>query len=226
MRPSSRRRLRRWFWIGIAGLLVFVILCNRWIINSTGAYLYTDASLLPSNEVGLVLGTSPYTEDGEGSLHFKGRLHAAAQLYQMGKVKHLIVSGANPDSTYNEPRKMWQALVKAGVPQKDITMDFAGVRTLDSVVRAQAVWGQSRFTVITQRYHAYRAVFLARKLGMNVAAYVAPMGEVDGVYGARNPPREIFARAKAVLDLLILNTQPKFLGQPQNIEINPASDNP
>src|SRR5262249_60493660 len=96
-----------------------------------------------------------------------------------GKVKKLIVSGANPDSTYNEPRKMWQELTKAGVPPADITMDFAGFRTLDTIIRAQTVFGLNRATIITQRYHAYRAVFIGRKLNINVVAYPAT-GEETG----------------------------------------------
>jgi len=219
LRPSTRRTLRRWFWLAVLGFVLFVTLCNRWIINSSDAYLYTDWALLPDNDVGIVLGTSPYAADGEPSAFFQGRIRAAAELYKLGKIKVLIVSGANPDSTYNEPRKMLQALIKAGVPPTAIKMDFAGFRTLDSMVRAQAVWGLSRFTVITQRNHSYRAVFLARKIGAHAVGFVAPLGLEGNEMGRRNPTREIFARAKAVLDIAVLNTQPKFLGTPESIEI-------
>jgi SanA protein len=219
MRPSTRRALRRWFWLGVAGIVLFVLLCNRWVINSTDAYLYTDWALLPENDVGIVLGTSPFVRGGDPSTEFQGRIRAAAELYRLGKVRLLVVSGANPDSTYNEPRKMYQALVKAGVPESAIKMDFAGFRTLDSMVRAQTVWGQSRITVITQRYHTYRAIFLARKVGVQAVAFAAALGTDGAELGNRHPVREVFARAKAVLDLLILNTQPKFLGEPEHIEI-------
>lgn len=220
--------LRRWFWLGTVGVVLFVILCNRWVINSTDAYLYTDWALLPENDVGIVLGTSPYAEGGEPSVYFQGRIRAAAELYKLGKVKQLIVSGANPDSTYNEPRKMLRALIKAGVPPNAIKMDFAGFRTLDSMVRAQAVWGLDRFTVITQRDHCYRALFLARKLSVHAVAFAAPLGTEGHELGHRNPVREVFARTKAVLDLLILNTQPKFLGAPESLEIleAPSADLP
>lgn len=224
MKPSLRRAIRRWLWIAAVTFVVFVTLCNRWIINSSDAYMYRQASLLPDNDVGLVLGTSPYREDGSASPYFYGRIRAAADLYQQGKIKHIIVSGANPDSTYNEPRRMAKELVKLGVPQDAISMDFAGFRTLDSVVRAQAVWGLSRFTVITQKYHCYRAVFLGKKIGLSVVAYEAPLGTSGDEAGPRNPVREIFARAKAVLDLLILRTQPKFLGSPEKIEIAPEAE--
>ncbi|HVT36395.1 MAG TPA: ElyC/SanA/YdcF family protein [Nevskiaceae bacterium] len=226
MKPALRRAIRRWFWIGVIGFVVLVALSNRWVINSADAYMYTDASLLPETEVGLVLGTSPHLADGKPSPSFFGRIRAAVDLYQQGKVRHLIVSGANPDSTYNEPRRMLQELLKAGIPQKDITMDFAGFRTLDSIQRAQAVWGLSQFTIITQRSHCFRAVFLGKKLGLNVVGYVARMGEQGDDFGPRNPIREIFARPLAVLDLVILKTQPKFLGAPEHLELRPAEPPP
>lgn len=212
-----------WWLIGL--FVVFVVLCNRWVINSTDAYLYTNYALLPENDVGIVLGTSSYTREGRSNPQFNERLKAAAELYRQGKVKHLIVSGSNPSENYNEPKRMRQELVKAGVPEKVITMDFAGFRTLDSLARAQHVFGVNRCTIITQRYHAYRAVFLGKKLGMRVAAFVAPAAP-DGDYGRRNPPREILARVKAVLDLFVLRTEPKFLGQPEPIDLRPEIEAP
>jgi len=223
MKPSTRRRLRRWALYGFSAFALFVLLCNRWVINSTDAYVFRNWALLPFNDVGLVLGTSKYLESGKPSPEFRGRISAAAELYNAGKVRHLIVSGANPDSTYNEPRAMYQALVKAGVPESAITMDFAGFRTLDSIVRAQAIFGLSRFTVVTQKYHSYRAVFVGRKLGVSVVAYIAPATS-DGQVGARHPLREVFARAKAVLDVFLLKTEPKFLGEPEPIQLSPEAE--
>ncbi|MGB0956227.1 MAG: SanA/YdcF family protein [Panacagrimonas sp.] len=212
------------FW-GLFGFLLVVLLANRWVINSTDAYLYKDWALLPVNDVGIVPGTSPYTREGKSNPQFYGRIEAAVRLYQEGKVKHLIVSGANPDSTYNEPRKMWRELTDAGVPAEDITMDFAGFRTLDSMARAAQVFELQRVTVITQRYHAYRAIFLGKKMGMRVVAYLAYAGE-NRDYGNRNPVREVFARVKAVLDLFVLRTKPKFLGAREPIQLQPAEAEP
>lgn len=219
-----KRRLRKLLWWSLAGFIAFVVLCNRWVINSTDAYLYTNFALLPENDVGIVLGTSSYTREGEPNPQFYARVQAAAQLYQIGKIRHVIVSGSTA-SNYNEPRRMQEELTKAGVPQKVITMDLAGERTLDSLARAQHVFGLQRCTIITQRYHAYRAVFLGKKLGMRVAAYLAPIAPNSDL-GKRNPPREVLARVKAVLDLFVLQTQPKFLGRPQPIELHPPEPAP
>lgn len=202
----------------LAALLV--LLGNMWVVNNSEAYVYSNWAQLPDNEVGLVLGTSPYTQGGESNPHFKGRIAAAVELYQLGKVRHLLVSGANPDASYNEPRKMWQALTAAGVPAAAISMDFAGLRTFDSLARAQQVFGLDRVTVITQEYHAYRAVFIGKKLGMQPVAYAAP-GDESGP--AFQPfAREVFARVQAILDIFLLETRPKFLGAPEILPIEPA----
>ena len=188
-----------------------MVLANRWVINSTDAYLYADSSLMPDNEVGVVLGCSPYVTGGGPSAQFHGRMQAAAELYKLGKVHKLIVSGANPDQRYNEPKKMREALLELGVPGEAITMDFSGDSTLDSIMRAQVVFGLQRVTVITQRYHAYRALFIARKTGIHAVAFAAPLANRGGP-GLRHPPREVLARLLAVWNLFLLRTEPRLLG--------------
>ncbi|WP_293391718.1 ElyC/SanA/YdcF family protein [Nevskia sp.] len=216
---AFRRRLRRGL-IWVAALaLVLVALINNWVVNNSEAYVYSNWSLLPDNEVGLVLGTSPFTRSGKPNPQFYGRIEAAVQLYQLGKIKKIIVSGANPDSTYNEPRQMWRELTKAGIPSQAITMDFAGVRTFDSISRAKAVFNLEQMTVITQEYHAYRAVFIAKKLNIRVAGYAATSDNI-GMF-SRTYIRELFARVKAVLDLYVLSTEPKFLGGREVINAAP-----
>lgn len=220
-RAGFRRAARRWVFTSL-GVLVFVIwLLNHWVINNTEAYVYSSWSLLPENPVGLVLGTSPYTRDGGDNPQFAGRVDAAAQLYQLGKVRHLLVSGANPGPNYNEPRAMFKALVKHGVPASAITLDFAGDRTFDSIARAHVVFGLQRFTIITQRYHAYRAEFVAKKMHLSAVAYAAPGGDELGPL-SRTRLREALARVKVVLDIYVLDTQPRFGGDREPLVVNPA----
>jgi SanA protein len=204
-KPRLRRLVRRWTIGLLVATAVVVLLCNRWVINSTDSRLYRNWAQLPENEYGLIPGTSTYTRAGASNPQFHGRIQAAAELYHLGKIRRLIVSGANPDATYNEPRRMRDALIQAGVPAEAIIMDFAGDRTFDSVARARDVFGLMQMTIITQRYHAYRALFLARKMGMQAVAYRAPIqGQDDPEF--RHPPREVFARVLAVMDLFVLRT--------------------
>jgi len=200
--PRLRRRLRRGAAWGALLLALVVLLSNRWVINSTDSALYKDSSLMPENDAGLVLGCSPFAQSGKPNPQFHGRMKAAAELYRLGKVRRLILSGANPDARYNEPKKMREALLELGVPSEAMVLDFAGDSTYESVTRAKVVFGLEQVTLITQKYHAYRALFLARKTGVRAVAYQAPIEGVPGP-GFRHPPREVFARVAAVFDVLV-----------------------
>jgi SanA protein len=196
MSPRLRRRLRRGVAWGSVLVVLITVLSNRWVIN------YKDSSLMPDNEVGLVLGCSPFASSGKANPQFHGRMQAAAELYRLGKVRRLILSGANPDSRYNEPKKMREALLELGVPSEAMVLDFAGDSTYESVTRAKIVFGLDQVTIVTQKYHAYRALFLARKMDVRAVAYQAPIEGVRGP-GFRHPPREVFARVAAVFDVLV-----------------------
>jgi SanA protein len=207
--------------LSVTGILLLALLgANVWVIGAAQSRVYDDIGRLPGNDVGLVLGTSPYTRRGNRNLLFRHRVRAAAELYAAGKVRHLLLSGANPDETYNEPRKLYQALVELGVPRTAMTFDFAGFRTLDSVVRAKEVFGLDRVTIISQRYHGYRAVFIARNRGLEAVAYSRP--EEDARQPLRAETREYLARGMAVLDLFVLFKRPKYLGEQRTIEFGDA----
>ena len=182
------------------------------IKGSTRSSLYSDLDSVPHRKVGLVLGCSKQLADGRTNLFFQKRIRAAAALYQKGKVDFLLVSGDNGHREYDEPSDMKAALVARGVPAEKIYCDYAGFRTLDSVVRAKEVFGQDAFTVVSQPFHNQRAVFVARELGIEAVGYNA--GDVDAFNGFRTQCREKLARVKTVLDLYVLKTQPKFLGEP------------
>ena len=184
---------------------------------STRGKVYEDAENVPLNDVGLVLGTSKYTRGHVPNPHFDHRMDKAALLYRSGCVRHLLLSGDNGSRGYNEPADMQAALLALGVPAEAMTLDDAGFRTLDSVVRAKRVFGQQHLTIITDRFHAYRAVFLAQREGIDTVA--VPSEDVGLRYSFRSKVRESFADVKACLDVWVLHTQPKFLGEPIPVHV-------
>ncbi|WP_353250170.1 ElyC/SanA/YdcF family protein [Salinisphaera sp. T31B1] len=202
-------------------LLIASMAANAWVVSATRGLIYDDISRLGVHDVGVVLGTSPYTRYGNQNLLFTHRMMAAAELYAAGRVRHLLVSGSNPDRTYNEPRKMYQALRRLGVPDAAITLDFAGFRTLDSIVRANRIFGLESYIVVSQRYHDYRALFIADHYGIDAVAYIRP--EEDRRQPLRTEAREYLARVKAVVDLFLLSTRPRFLGPQRPIDIEPVA---
>ncbi len=190
---------------------------SRHVEATAAPYLYDSPATLPPRGVGLVLGTSRNRRGGLNEF-YSARIEAASELFHLGKIRHIIVSGSNPSRYYNEPVAMKKDLVEFGVPRESITEDYAGYRTLDSIVRANKVMGQDSFTVISQRFHAERAVYLGRQFGLDVIAYCARDPE-DVLYTSHL--REYGARVKALLDVTVLDTQPRYLGEPIAIHLGP-----
>ena len=205
----------RWLALVAVLILLFCILCNQWVASATRSKMTHTIAELPNNSVGLVLGTSRYGPGGYTNLYFAHRIEAAWQLYKAGKIKHFILSGDNSRVSYNEPIEMQKALIEKGVPPEAITLDYAGFRTLDSVVRCKEVFQQHKFTIISQKFHNHRALFIARYYGLDAVAFNA---KAVAYNAKRMYIREMLARCKAVLDLYILHKKPKFLGEKIDIE--------
>lgn len=205
-------------------LALFVVMllilggANIWIVKSTEEKVYSDISRLPDHRVALVLGTSHKVVGGAPNPYFEKRIETAATLYRLGKVDHFILSGDNRTRYYNEPWEMRKALIKAGVPETAITLDYAGLRTLDSVVRSKKIFGQDKITIITQPFHSYRALFISDYYEIDAVAMVADEPAIEKSFRVRI--REYFARAKAVLDLYVFKTTPRFLGEKEQINID------
>lgn len=197
-----------------SGLLV--VFCNFYIIRSTQKSIYSDVSSIPQKNVGLVLGCSKYATGGGPNLFFKYRMDATAELYHAGKIRHIIVSGDNHTKSYDEATAMRSALMERGVPPAAITCDYAGFRTLDSVVRCKKVFGQQNVTIISQKFHVERALFIARQYNMNAVGFTAD--DVSYRSSAKTKYREYLAKCKAMLDIFVLNKKPKFLGEPVKIQ--------
>lgn len=207
---KAHKRFVKWNLFIISLLFFSIIFCNYWIVNSTKKQLYTDINSIPSRKVGLVLGASKKTSRGTNNLYFTYRIQAAFELFKAKKVQYLLLSGDNHVKGYDEPSDMKEALIALGVPDSCIVLDYAGFRTLDSVVRSNEVFGEDSITIISQEFHNQRALFIANKNNINAIGFNSK--EVNKNYSFKTRFREYFARVKCVLDIYILYTSPKFLG--------------
>lgn len=165
---------------------------------------------LPKQRVALLLGTAPRIADGRANLYFEHRVEAAVALFKAGKIERVLVSGDHGTRGYNEPEAFRLRLEEAGVEPSRIHLDFAGFRTLDSVVRAKEVFGQEQVVVISQEFHNARALYLADHFGVTAIGYNAR--GVGGRAGLKNLLRESLARVKLFFDLLV-GVEPRFLGE-------------
>jgi SanA protein len=171
--------------------------------------LFDRVAELPATRVGLVFGTTDRV-NGRENPYFRYRIDAAVRVWRSGKLKALIVSGDNRSRSYNEPDKMKQALIERGVPRNRIVCDYAGLRTLDSVVRAKEVFGADSVLFISQRFQNQRAIYLAKAHG--IEAYGFNARDLEPRAGLKTRLREVGARVKMWLDVNLLKTRPLHLG--------------
>lgn len=199
----------------IITLPLFVLFANYYIGKSAESKVFSETAEIEKNKVGLVLGTAKHLKSGRLNLYFKYRIDATVKLYQAGKIEFVLVSGDNGNTEYDEPTDFKEALIKRGIPADKIYLDYAGFRTLDSVVRAKEIFGQEKITIISQQFHNERAIFLAEKKGIAAVGFNAT--DVSGRYGLKVRLREYLARTKVFIDI-ILGVKPKFLGDKIVIE--------
>ena len=192
--------------------ILSIIGIDAYVRQSTSADIYSDISQIPSKKAALVLGTAKYLRGGRKNYFYIYRMRAAITLWKAGKVKAIVVSGDNGTKYYDETTTMQQDLIKAGIPKKYITLDYAGFRTLDSVVRAEAIFDLKDYIIVSQRFHLERALFIARTKGQKAIGFTAK--DIPGTAAAyRMKAREYLARAKAFLDVFVLRTGPRFYGE-------------
>ncbi len=202
-------------------ILKFLLLCvlllfgsiyipNKTIITNAQGLTYNSISKIPKNKVGLLLGTSKYVANGNINLYYKYRINAAVELYESGKIDFVLVSGDNSTKSYDEPSTFKSDLIAKGIPEEKIYLDYAGFRTLDSVIRAKEIFSQDSITVISQKFHNERAIYLAKKHDIQAIGFNAK--DVSRRSGFKTNLREYFARTKAVLDI-VTGKNPKFLGE-------------
>jgi vancomycin permeability regulator SanA len=211
---SPQKKKKKLLWIVSALVLLFLIsapfLINSYVKTATERYLITEEKAADLNaDCILVLGAG-IKPDGSPSLMLKDRLDKGIELYRAGAAPKLLLSGDNGQEEYDEVNAMKKYVLDAGVPSKDIFLDHAGFSTYESMYRARDIFLVKKPIIITQEYHQYRSIYIARGLG------------IDG-YGVNAAPkvyrgqtyreiREILARDKDFIKILI-KPKPTYLGE-------------
>jgi SanA protein len=196
-------------------IVLLVLLCNLIINFSADGKNFSQLESVPNNKVGILLGTSKKLVGGQPNLYYSYRIKAAVILFEAKKIEFILVSGDNGSIYYNEPKTIKKDLILAGIPSEKIFLDYAGFRTLDSMVRAKEVFGLEKVTIISQKFHNQRAIYIAERKGLTAVGFNAK--DVTGNSGFKVHTREYLARVKVFIDLLF-NTQPKFFGDPIEIK--------
>ena len=187
------------------------VAANLIVERSAEGKVFSDIKSVPHRKVALLLGTSPLNRLGRPNTYFTNRILTAAELYRSGKIDYIIASGDNHTRKYDETTAMRDSLIARGVPSDRIITDFAGFRTLDSVVRAKEVFGCDSLSIISQADHDARALYIAKANGIDAVAVEAPI-LAGRLVRIRLAIREWLARDKMMLDLLF-GRKPHFLGE-------------
>lgn len=207
-----RGRSRRWL-AGALGAAVALggaaLATNGWITSYARPYLFQQTADAPRREVAIVLGARVYG-DGTPSPVLEDRLATALDLYRDEKVAKILVSGEHLSRDYDEVGAMWRWLEERGADARDVFLDHAGLRTLDTMERARLVFGVRSATVCTQRFHLARAVFLARRAGMDAVGVVADRRIYQRA--RRDRLREYFARSVSFFDSYVFHTGARHEG--------------
>lgn len=195
--------------------LLSIFFADYAINKATTKYLYGSVDEVHVCKSALLLGTSKLLDSGNINPYFKNRIDATVELYESGKISHIVISGDNSRKEYNEPQDMKDALVLRGISSEDITLDYAGFNTYDSVQRMKKIFSQKEFIIVSQKFHNQRAIYISQSIGLKAYGYNAQ--DLDSYYGFKVNMREKLARVKMFIDI-IFKREPKFLGD--KIDIN------
>ena len=221
------RKRHRWLWVvvPVVALAALVVALPLYVVAATRPYRYGDAAQVPPRRVAIVFGAG--VVNGVPTPALAERVRGAAELYRLGRVQKLLMTGDNSRRDYDEVTAMRDLAVALGVPSADITLDYAGFSTYESAYRAKAIFGVSEAVLVTQGYHLPRAVYTCRALGIEAVGYGMPDWLFNRAHMAiwysrfdrvRYTVREALAICKALVDLHITHPLPTFLGPYEGIQ--------
>lgn len=187
----------------ICSCLVVIALCYLVVSFNAKGRTFDNVDDVPHNRVGLLLGTSPFTKGGSRNHYFENRIKVTEDLYKAGKIDVVIASGGDYSGRQkggcNELTAMRDSLVARGVPVEKIVLDYEGTRTLNSIAKLREVYQLDSVTVISQKYHNERALFLSDSYGLHAVGFNAEPSPLFKKK-VKNIGREFLARVKLFID--------------------------
>src|SRR5690554_3297506 len=209
--------------LGAAALLaaLLFVAANLWVLGRTHSRIEHVLPMCGGERVGIVFGTSHWTRSGVRNPYFDARMSASARLVRLGRVDHLLLSGDNRTRFYNEPITMWRDLRGRQVADADMTLDYAGFSTFDTLARAREVFGVEEAVLITQAWHLPRALFIADALGLEVTGCAVPSRQARGA--RRLQAREWVARVALLGDLSPWGRERHFPGPLDHLQTPPPA---
>ena len=211
---NKRKRIIMWIAISLSALILLGCV-GVFSVNALVKHRVKDNILTPEQATELsgvdcilVLGCKVH-DDGTPSAMLRDRLLQSIHLYQLGASPKLLMSGDHGQHRYDEVNAMKQFALDAGVPSQDIFMDHAGFSTYESVYRAKEIFGVDKILIVTQEYHLYRALYIARQFDIEAYGVASDLDTYSGQF--QRDVREVLARCKD-FGMCILKPKPTYLG--------------
>ena len=222
-RMSFRKFLKNIITVCCAAVLVaavYVFAINGYVIHKTKVRVLDvdEASQLNDVDCILVLGASVKPDKTPSNMLYD-RIMTGVSLYEAGAAPKIIMSGDHGRTDYNEVGTMKEYAISSGVPSEDIFMDHAGFSTYESLYRAKEMFGADKIIIVSQKYHLYRALYIAEALGMEAYGVPADLRSYSGQY--KREIREILARNK---DFILAITKPVPTTMSDSISLDGSGD--
>jgi len=196
---------------------ITILALNFYVKTVTSGRRYSDTKQIPPQRIAIVLGAGIYNDQPSPML--ADRISAAVELYKLGTVQKLLMTGDNSREDYDEVTVMQRYAIKLGIPEQDITLDYAGFKTYHSCYRANAIFGVKQAVVITQNFYLPRAVYLCQNLGVDAVGLGTPDWESYRRETIMNYTfREYISTIKALWQVHITRPKPTFLGPFEGIK--------
>lgn len=201
-------------------LCAAVFLIDLYVVKSTEKNIISvsEANEITDADCILILGCG-VLPSGRPSHMLEDRILRAVELYNGGAAEKIIASGDHGQEHYDETNTMKDFAIKKGVPSEDIFMDHAGFSTYESIYRAKEIFGVKKMIIVTQEYHLHRALYIAKRFGIEAYGVSANLREYAGQ--SYRDIREILARDKDFV-YCIFKPEPTFLGEA--ISVNGSGD--
>lgn len=218
---KKHNKIFRLIAIGVVCVLLLIVACHYIVVWNASGKTYDNVETIPHNKVGLLLATSPITPGGAHNFYFDNRIKAADELYKAGKIDFIIASGGDYRQSQkngcDEPGAIRDSLVERGIPENRIILDYEGTTTRNSIYKARQTFGLDSVTLISQKYHNERAIFLAERCNIKAVGYNAAPSPIRR-NRIKNTLREYLARVKMFGSILFAGT-PSFSAQTPNDDL-------
>ena len=215
MKASSKKSIIKRILLVLVGIVLVVSLCvlgiNIFVKSSVSDKIVTVEKAKDLNADCIIVLGAGLRPDGKPTWMLEDRIKVGDELYKNHAAPKIIMSGDHGRESYDEVNAMKKYAKSEGVPSKDIFMDHAGFETYDTMYRARDVFGAKKVIIVTQKYHLYRAMYAAKKLGLDAYGVSATKRKYDNKQWIRDM-REWLARVK-IFGKCITKPKPKYLGK-------------